>query len=475
MRTRLVDITPDRSLLPKLGFAGYSAPQAIAELVDNAIDSRREGKKLHIHIRITPNLYEVTDDALGMDYRTISKALVLAWSRKKGSLGEFGLGLKTACLSLGTAFEVHSSTGGGREYRVAYDPVKWMKSGRAWRIPLQEVRAKRGKPGTKVLIRHLKVYYPRLPSVIRQDLQRRFAPFVRSRDVDVVVNGRACHVEEIQLLPRSRKEFSIRTRGGERIRGWYGLLAEGSTKGYYGFHTYRRNRMITTFDKIAIGEDPTLSRIIGEIHMDHLLVTHNKREFIRENRAYREAVTLLKREFRTLLRSALRQSRLDTVTTTVQREVRSWQRRIADAVNSEDFRRFAARMKLLAGSMGGGGKSVSTSGGSSKKTGRSRRPGSSIQIRGKTIPLRHHYAPLGVRAGRKQSTVTRQHGMEIYTNTDFPAYPMTRDKVFYAVLNVAETIAEFLIRESHEDPAHTEEIKDLILRKASELKLEMAK
>ena len=114
MRTRLVDITPDRSLLPKLGFAGYSAPQAIAELVDNAIDSRREGKKLHIHIRITPNLYEVTDDALGMDYRTISKALVLAWSRKKGSLGEFGLGLKTACLSLGTAFEVHYSTGGGR-------------------------------------------------------------------------------------------------------------------------------------------------------------------------------------------------------------------------------------------------------------------------------------------------------------------------------------------------------------------------
>ena len=31
VRTRLVDITPDRSPLPKLGFAGYSAPQAIAE------------------------------------------------------------------------------------------------------------------------------------------------------------------------------------------------------------------------------------------------------------------------------------------------------------------------------------------------------------------------------------------------------------------------------------------------------------
>jgi hypothetical protein len=233
--------------------------------------------------------------------------------------------------------------------------------------------------------------------------------------------------------------------------------------------------MITTFDKIAIGEDPTISRIIGEIHMDHVPVTHNKREWIRESRPYREAASLLGHELRGLVREARRQARLDTVTPAVEREVKSWQRKIAEAVNSEDFQRFAARFRLLAAAVGGGG---GGGGGNSRgrrgrKTAAPSRARAALLVHGRAIPFKHHFAPLGVRAGRRQSTVARRHGLEVYTNTDFPAYATTKDKVFYAVLNTAETIAEYLVRESREDPARAEEIKDLILRKASELKLQM--
>jgi hypothetical protein len=332
------------------------------------------------------------------------------------------------------------------------------------------VRAKRGASGTRIVVRKLKVFYPRLPALVRQDLQRRFSPFLRSGELEIRVNGRPCELEEIRLLPGSRREFRVRMRGGEPIRGWYGLLAEGSTKGYYGFHTYRRNRMITTFDKIAIGEEPTLSRITGEIHLDPVPVTHNKREFIRESRAYREAVGLLQHEFRGLVREARRQARLDTVTPTVVREVKSWTRKIAEAVNSEEFLRYAARFRLLAAAVGVRGNGAR--GGRSRKGAKpAARAKLALKLHGRSVPFKHHFAPLGSRAGRRQSTLSRRFGLEIFTNTDFPAYATTKDKVFYAVLNLADTIAEHIVRESREDVARMEEIKDLILRKAAELKL----
>jgi len=37
-----IDITPDKTLFPKLGSSGYSIPQALAELIDNSIDARVE-------------------------------------------------------------------------------------------------------------------------------------------------------------------------------------------------------------------------------------------------------------------------------------------------------------------------------------------------------------------------------------------------------------------------------------------------
>lgn len=463
----LIDITPDRSLLPKLGFAGYSAPQAVAELVDNSIDARRDGYKLRVDIHIGPEGIEVADDGIGMDREALAKAMVLAYSRKREKLGEFGLGLKTACLSLGEAFEVRSSPGNRKEYRVSYDPDAWMEAGRSWKLRLEENPARGRRPGTAVRVKRLKVYYPRLPTLILLDLQRRFSPFIRSRELEIRVNGRLAQLEEIRLLPGSRREFNLKTRGGGAVWGWYGLLAEGSTKGYYGFHTFRRNRMITTFDKVGIGEDPRISRITGEIHLDHLPVTHNKREFLRESREYREAVGLLTHEFKALVREAKRQASLDTVTATVEREVKSWQRKIAQAFDSAEFRRFALRFRRLARALGDRG------GAQARKASRPARNGRpAVQLRGRSIDFHHHYSPLGVSAGRKQSTYSRRKGLEIYTNTDFPAFPATRDKVFYAVLHVAEALSDFLVKESNEDAARVEEIKEVILRKAAEFKLE---
>ncbi|HEX9429019.1 MAG TPA: ATP-binding protein, partial [Candidatus Bathyarchaeia archaeon] len=107
-----IEIPPDKTLLPKLGLGGYSIPQAIAELIDNAIDAQLEGSRLHVDVSFDAAKIVVTDDGGGMNYAGLRNAMRLAFSQKEGKLGEFGLGLKTACTSLGRQFEVSSSTAG---------------------------------------------------------------------------------------------------------------------------------------------------------------------------------------------------------------------------------------------------------------------------------------------------------------------------------------------------------------------------
>lgn len=104
----VVDVTPDKSLYEKLGKSGYSIPEAIAELIDNSIDART-GDGDQISIKIGSERISVADRGVGMGAKQIENALVLAKSDKKGKLGEFGLGLKTACLSLGRKFRIMST------------------------------------------------------------------------------------------------------------------------------------------------------------------------------------------------------------------------------------------------------------------------------------------------------------------------------------------------------------------------------
>lgn len=55
MRKHTVDITPDKSLIKKLGLTGYRSEQAIAELIDNSIDGRIEKRIEHVDIRLNFN------------------------------------------------------------------------------------------------------------------------------------------------------------------------------------------------------------------------------------------------------------------------------------------------------------------------------------------------------------------------------------------------------------------------------------
>src|SRR5437016_4118744 len=109
MVSKQIDITPDVSLLQKAGEVNYKVPQAIAELVDNAIDARIPGRKLTVEVttgqRDGQKQISVVDNGGGMTQGEAEKAMVMAHSTKdQGKIGKYGLGMKTACSNLGAHF-----------------------------------------------------------------------------------------------------------------------------------------------------------------------------------------------------------------------------------------------------------------------------------------------------------------------------------------------------------------------------------
>ncbi len=491
---KTIDITPDTSLLPKLGYAGYSPAQAIAELVDNSIDEIIEDRDLNVAVRIDGESISVADNAKGMSEKEVILAMTLAHSEKKGKLGEFGLGLKTACLSLGEVFTVRTKRfGGNNEYSVTFDEAEWKCASNGWTLQLQETEAPGENHYTVVKITRLKKFYPNLHNYIRTDLQKRFAPFINDGKVKITVNGKLCRTEVQELIENSRKDFSLQLPSGAVIRGWYGLLKQGSNKGLYGFTTFRRGRMITAYDKIAIGEHPTISRIIGEIHLDHVPVTTAKREFEKSSPEYREAEQALKEEFREIIKQARQKASEEKVTKDIVDRLEAWKDKIAEAVNSDDFRNYTIKFKGLRPQKAdreGVTEEIdvekrqplsdTAQPQSEPETTKTREPKEVhkrkrqvVRIKGKNVEFIHKFAQLGGEASWKSWNYLPGKLIEVFTNTDFPAFEVTKDKVFYAVMIIAESISEVLVREAEEDTANVNEVKELILRKASELEQEL--
>ncbi|MCO7199597.1 ATP-binding protein [Pseudoalteromonas sp. OANN1] len=109
-------------LLSAVASIGYDPEVALCDLIDNSIDASSET----INIYLTDNVleeydvysgsagYVISDDGIGMDERALLNAFTLGSHRDypTGSLGKFGLGLKSAGLSLGDRITILTSQGG---------------------------------------------------------------------------------------------------------------------------------------------------------------------------------------------------------------------------------------------------------------------------------------------------------------------------------------------------------------------------
>jgi len=459
-----LNITPSRHLLPYLGSQDYFFPDALAEFVDNSLDSYNHMKEsetfkehpepliVNISFKANGKQLLIEDNAEGMSFKELNEALRIAKIRKEESRhGLFGIGMKAACTSLGKRFTLRTSQAGNPEVLcVDYDEESWTRSivdDANWSIPYSTEKKEDIKQHfTTIEISELKVWlYSYRNNQVLESFSRRYRPFLEDKNIVLKINGLACKPEKYKLIDGERKLGGtgiLSLPDGTKIRGWVGLLETGSIKGLFGLHLFRQNRLIAAYNKellrprkkdeyeiVEAGGHPSLARIIGEIHLDNVPVTLNKRHFILESPEWQ------------IVRTAIW---ADKTFTNTLAESRKLAQRSSSLSENKKQKIANVTSKLFA---------------SAKLNIDSRQP--------KAEQLSYSYAfeDIGTLEPPYKFSVTG-HRLKIKINTSFPAFNLTKDQVFYSLFLIIDALAREKAG-TDIDIFLTE--RDRLLREASEL------
>ncbi len=511
-RIQLVDITPDRSIFHKIGEANYSVSDAIAELVDNSIDATcEEGVEVIVVLDKKNGKIIIEDNGRGMDREFAAKALVLASSQKKNSLGEFGLGLKSACTSLGRRFQLRTSQKGSpEEYELIYDRDEFMKSGDWTRFPIATAKVQKNSHGTIVEISDLRVkLYDPLVTRLKEDLSQRYGPFIRHNNVVIRVgmnrdSAKPCHPQPITLDDGGKNEFSHTLSSGDPVHGWWGLrkIASGSQS---GFDMFRRGRLIRASEKLGYNAHPMTAHITGEIHLDGIPVTHNKREFITESGEFREFIETFWGDKTGLLTGQRIKGLIDEITSKASER---WNRekvdkQLPDTLKDElknnilralnrvtDFKEMAfpdlpTQKKRSedgedapAEERGKGLRVASEEAVEPERENQKRTPGKTksqtakfVMINGRKFRFDFFWKNLGEETKDKETVLT-ESGVEIYINTGFKGFNLSKDSNYYSVHHVAEALAEIYLRETEQPLGRIFELRNKLLYEVASVVME---
>lgn len=292
MKTKYIDITPHRSIMLKLGQSGYLINEALAELVDNSLDAKIEDQKLVVKIILSPDQIRVEDNAEGMDEELAAQSIRLGFSQKKNQLGMFGLGLKTACSSLGKKFEIITTQADSKEiYSLVYEEEAWLENGSWTNFPLMvKDKLNEFEPpnGTTIIVSKLMVEVnTKVIQKVKEEFSKRFSPFLEAGEMELIINQDKVLPYNFTLTKEGKKEINLNLPSGTVIKGWFGFKFKDEMGDYYGFNTYRKNRLISTYDKFCLTRNQKDKQIVGELHLDQVPVTHNKRDWIRESEEFK--------------------------------------------------------------------------------------------------------------------------------------------------------------------------------------------
>lgn len=507
-----IDITPDKSIYHKIGEANYSISDAIAELVDNSIDaSNEEGVEIYIILNKKDEKILIEDNGKGMDKEVASKSLVLAHSKKHDALGEFGLGLKSACTSLGTFFSITSTPDKSEEkYTLEYDKEKFLQSSDWSHYPLTISKAQKNEHGTKIEISNLRIkLYDALVTRLKEDLAKRYGPYIEHNNVVIKVGlkretAKPCVPSETKLVEDIKNDFSFILSKGSKITGWYGLLEVGSQK-QSGFNMFRRGRLIRACEKLGYNYHPHLMSVTGEINLDGVPVTHNKREFIIESPEFREFIEKfwgdqtekylgykVKGKIDEITKIARDRSSQDKADNNMPPEKKETiKNNLLNALNRIDEFKELAYPDLFQPkkrSSKEGEEDLKESRESDlrvareeevkpteeerdQRTPRKTQPRTAkfIMVGGKKFKFDFFLKNLANDTIDKETIINQDNVIEIYINTGFKGYGLTKDTDYYSTLHIAEAIAELYTKETNQKTERIFELRNSLIYEVASL------
>jgi Histidine kinase-, DNA gyrase B-, and HSP90-like ATPase len=315
MSPRTVSIRPGVGILPVLRHLNYRPWFAMAEFVDNSLQSfldyretleevEGEGFKLVVTIEIDPEdagHITIRDNAAGIHEADYVRAFRPAEIPPDAhGLSEFGMGMKSAACWFAPQWVVRTSALGEKnEKTVSFDIARIVQDN------LEELRVKTQPTGANVHYTEITLQNPHIPpqaktiNKIKEHLASIYRMFIRDGVLELKLNGEVLEHTEPKVLTASyykdpplsqpklwRKEIDFDFGGGLRAHGFAALRQIGSTS-LAGFALFRRGRLIEGSadegyrPEYIFGKSNsfTYQRLYGELQLEGFEVSHTKDGF----------------------------------------------------------------------------------------------------------------------------------------------------------------------------------------------------
>jgi hypothetical protein len=313
MSIKTVDIRPGVSVLSVLRHLNYRPWFAIAEFVDNAIQSFVEKRdelraiqgprlKLRVNIELQDNPPRLTirDNAGGIAAKDYPRAFrPAAVPEDRSGLSEFGMGMKSAACWFAPHWRVRTKALGETVERTIVFDIDRIVHDDITEISVQEAPATANEHFTEVVLEDLhRRPTGRTLGKIKEHLTDIYRVFTRDGMLELLFDGRPLHYTEPSVLeapyyrspdetPRLwRKDIEFDFGDGLRVHGFAAIRSTGSTS-RAGFALFRRARLIQGSGDEGYRPDTIFGntnsyrfqRLFGELHLEGFEVSHTKDGF----------------------------------------------------------------------------------------------------------------------------------------------------------------------------------------------------
>lgn len=306
-----VSIVPGVSILGVLSHLNYKPWYALAEFVDNSVQSylaasTPDAEELRVYIDLSStadgNVIQIRDNSTGIRIEDFPRAFrPAAAPDDRSGLSEFGMGMKSASCWFAREWTVRTTVFGSKvEHRVDFNVAEIVRSGvDSLAIVRRPVAA--SSHYTEVTLKNL-YHFPVGRSVhkIKQHLVDIYRVLIRNGSLRLFFNA-----EELKYLPPDvldrpyyrddspaaasilwTKEIDFDFGDGLEVHGFAALRDVGSTSNA-GFSLFRRGRVIEGSGdegyKPAFifggGNSYESQRLFGELHLSGFGVSHTKDGF----------------------------------------------------------------------------------------------------------------------------------------------------------------------------------------------------
>jgi len=380
LKSLKVNSTPPRRIRKIIGDTSLTLADAVAEIVANSLDAREsEDDRISVDICLDRQQVIVVDDASGMTGEILEQAIRLGidmgktLGRGADRMGYFGLGMKTACASIGDWWAIITRPKGGNEELVVEFDLLCDESdlgSSLWedeiivRTPDHDGPLGTRPHGTAIIISKLHRHDTVMVGSVVRRLGQAFKGHLEQGDVIRVktTDGEVieCKPPDFQreLVLGSRVDFRLPVNEGDPskiIYGWLALTKSVGTKGDRGFNIYRKGQLIQAWNKDWYYYHPTTSYLLGDVHLDFIRANFFKKGLQEQSDEWAQVTRVMKEFLKPAVAAArkMRKGKTPNERLEIVSVMRSELQGVADAQGGEISCALDTATSSSAGSQGG--------------------------------------------------------------------------------------------------------------------------